>query len=181
MDSVVIADLCVFVRERKGKKGRRLDLRNGVVCPVILLVSQHLGKEGRGIDERISQTVFASLYHTNSDIWVLGESGGDCEAGSTTADDDVIVALLDKVIDGNMSSLVSAVDAVGTISTVGGSHDECEYGCLSRYWETVPRVGWTGRSEGGTRSTGRRVICMSIRVEELSWPILGVRGPQHWR
>lgn len=92
-----------------------------MIVPIIVRIAQHLQEKRGSVNQHVAEPVLASFDHTDGDVWVLCQAGGENEASGTTTTDEVVKLLFAEVLDGDVSRVTLAIDTIDDI-VAGVSH-----------------------------------------------------------
>lgn len=86
-------------------------LRHSHVLPIILRVREHLQEHRRAIDQHVVELVATGFEYPDCHFWVLCQASGDCQAGRSSTDNDIVIVMVVEVF--GRSANGGKVNAVG--------------------------------------------------------------------
>jgi hypothetical protein len=94
-----------------------------VKLPIIFFVAGQFHEQRRGVHKLVTQLTLTRLNHTNRDIRILCKARCNYEARSSSADNDEVVLvgekLLGSIADGGSAVSIDAIGGIGMTVHVG--------------------------------------------------------------
>lgn len=103
-------------------------------APVVFRTTDHGRIHARRRDGRVVHAVLTGLQHTNSDVGIFCQPCGNAQPCSTSANDDEIILLRDKLI--NAAECIASTGAVHPVRTVSSHGERFRQGSCNSYKAT---------------------------------------------
>lgn len=80
------------------RRGGRSSLRFSPKAPIVVRIPEHSWKGSWSVNQRVIESVVASLKHAHDNVLVFRETSCDHKARSATTDDDEVIVVLEEVL-----------------------------------------------------------------------------------